>query len=44
MGGAWSNHLHALVWVGKELGLKTTGIIRGEMPKEKPSTLKEIEQ
>ena len=44
MGGAWSNHLHALAWIGKELGLKTTGIIRGEMPEEKSSTLKDIEQ
>ena len=44
MGGAWSNHLHALAWVGKELGLKTTGIIRGERPKEESSTLKDIKQ
>ncbi len=44
MGGPWSNHLHALAWIGKELGLKTTGIIRGEMPEEKSSTLKDIEQ
>ena len=28
-GGAWSNHLHALAAVGAELGLRTTGIIRG---------------
>ena len=44
MGGSWSNHLHALAWIGKELGLKTTGIIRGEIPEEKSSTLKDIEQ
>lgn len=44
MGGPWSNHLHALAWAGKELGLKTTGIIRGEIPGEKSSTLKDIEQ
>ncbi len=30
MGGAYSNHLHALAWIGKELGIKTTGLIRGE--------------
>ena len=28
-GGAWSNHLHALAATGAELGLQTTGIIRG---------------
>ena len=32
-GGAYSNHLHALAAVGKELGYKTIGIIRGEMPR-----------
>lgn len=30
MGGAYSNHLHALAYVGKKLGLKTAGLIRGE--------------
>ncbi len=30
MGGVYSNHLHALAYVGKELGLKTVGLIRGE--------------
>jgi 1-aminocyclopropane-1-carboxylate deaminase len=34
MGGAYSNHLHALAYAGKELGLKTIGLIRGE-----PSTI-----
>jgi 1-aminocyclopropane-1-carboxylate deaminase/D-cysteine desulfhydrase-like pyridoxal-dependent ACC family enzyme len=32
-GGAYSNHLHALAAVGKQQGLKTIGIIRGEAPK-----------
>ncbi|MGJ0491633.1 1-aminocyclopropane-1-carboxylate deaminase/D-cysteine desulfhydrase [Methylobacter sp.] len=32
MGGAYSNHLHALAYVGRELGLKTIGLIRGEQP------------
>ena len=31
-GGAWSNHLHALAATGRELGLQTIGIIRGEEP------------
>ncbi len=32
MGGAYSNHLHALAYVGKVLGLKTVGLVRGEQP------------
>ncbi len=30
MGGAYSNHLHALAYAGKQLGLKTVGLVRGE--------------
>lgn len=30
MGGIYSNHLHALAYAGKLLGLQTVGIIRGE--------------
>ena len=29
-GGAWSNHLHALAAVGREQGLATVGIVRGD--------------
>ena len=32
MGGAYSNHLHALAYAGKAVGLKTLGFIRGEQP------------
>jgi len=32
MGGAYSNHLHALAYAGKSLGIKTVGYIRGECP------------
>jgi len=32
MGGAYSNHLHALAYAGRQLGLKTIGLIRGERP------------
>jgi 1-aminocyclopropane-1-carboxylate deaminase len=39
MGGAYSNHLHALAYVGKVLGLKTIGIIRGEKPETLTPTL-----
>lgn len=42
MGGPWSNHLHALAFTGKELGLKTTGIIRGEQPTAESVTLQEM--
>ena len=39
MGGAYSNHLHALAYAGKLLGLKTTGFIRGERPETLTPTL-----
>jgi 1-aminocyclopropane-1-carboxylate deaminase len=39
MGGAYSNHLHALAFVGQQLGLKTIGLIRGERPKDFSPTL-----
>jgi 1-aminocyclopropane-1-carboxylate deaminase len=37
-GGAWSNHLHALAAIGRELGLQTIGIVRGEEPRN-PSAM-----
>lgn len=40
MGGAYSNHLHALAYIGKQLGLKTTAYIRGEYKETR--TLKDI--
>jgi 1-aminocyclopropane-1-carboxylate deaminase len=39
MGGDYSNHLHALAYAGKALGLKTTGFIRGEQPETLTLTL-----
>jgi 1-aminocyclopropane-1-carboxylate deaminase len=39
MGGAYSNHLHALAYTGKALGLKTLGFIRGEQPETLTPTL-----
>jgi 1-aminocyclopropane-1-carboxylate deaminase len=39
MGGAYSNHLHALAYVGKLLGLKTIGLVRGEQPEVLTPTL-----
>jgi len=38
-GGAWSNHIYSAAAAGREFGLKTIGIIRGEEPKEYSSTL-----
>lgn len=43
MGGAYSNHLHALAYVGKILNLKTIGIIRGERPTALTPTLQDME-
>jgi 1-aminocyclopropane-1-carboxylate deaminase/D-cysteine desulfhydrase-like pyridoxal-dependent ACC family enzyme len=42
MGGAYSNHLHALAYIGHKLNLKTTGLIRGEQPKEENQTLSDL--
>lgn len=42
MGGQHSNHLHALAYVGKLLGLKTIGLIRGEIPAALTPTLRDI--
>jgi 1-aminocyclopropane-1-carboxylate deaminase len=39
MGGAYSNHLHALAYLGQALNLKTTGLIRGERPEILTPTL-----
>jgi 1-aminocyclopropane-1-carboxylate deaminase len=38
-GGPWSNHLAALAAAGKVFNLKTVGIIRGEAPPTRNSTL-----
>jgi 1-aminocyclopropane-1-carboxylate deaminase/D-cysteine desulfhydrase-like pyridoxal-dependent ACC family enzyme len=39
-GGAWSNHIAAAAFAGKESGFKTIGIIRGEKTEPLNSTLK----
>jgi 1-aminocyclopropane-1-carboxylate deaminase len=43
MGGAYSNHLHALAYAGKALGLKTTGLIRGGQPGKLTPTLSDMQ-
>jgi 1-aminocyclopropane-1-carboxylate deaminase/D-cysteine desulfhydrase-like pyridoxal-dependent ACC family enzyme len=42
MGGAYSNHLHALAYIGHKLNIKTTGLIRGEQPEEYNQTLTDL--
>ena len=44
MGGAYSNHLHALAYAGYVLGLKTQGIIRGEQPEPLNPALQDMQQ
>jgi len=43
MGGAYSNHLHALAYAGKVAGLKTIGFIRGEQPGALTQTLSDMQ-
>jgi 1-aminocyclopropane-1-carboxylate deaminase len=43
MGGAYSNHLHALAYVGHQLGLKTIGLIRGKRAGVLNSTLRDMQ-
>jgi 1-aminocyclopropane-1-carboxylate deaminase len=44
MGGPFSNHLHALAYAGKSLGLKTIGYIRGEQAETLTPTLTDIKK
>jgi 1-aminocyclopropane-1-carboxylate deaminase len=41
MGGIYSNHLHALAYAGKRLGLQTIGYIRGERTEPLTPTLED---
>jgi len=43
MGGAYSNHLHALAFAGKLLKLETAAFIRGEKPQKLSPTLRDIQ-
>jgi len=42
MGGAYSNHLHALAYAGKLLGIQTEARIRGERPEVLNPTLSDM--
>ena len=44
MGGAYSNHLHALAYIGYKLNIKTTGLIRGEQSARENQTLCDLQQ
>lgn len=43
MGGAYSNHLHTLAYIGKVLGIQTEAYIRGERPKILNPTLSDLQ-
>jgi 1-aminocyclopropane-1-carboxylate deaminase len=43
MGGAYSNHLHALAFAGKILGLTTKAYVRGERPSQLNPTLLDLQ-
>lgn len=43
-GGAYSNHLHALAWAGREAGIETVGIVRGEPEYASNPTLTDARQ
>jgi 1-aminocyclopropane-1-carboxylate deaminase len=42
-GGAYSNHLHALAFACKEMGLRCVAVVRGERPELLSPTLQDIE-
>lgn len=42
MGGAYSNHLHALAYAGRELNLPVAGLVRGEQTISLTPTLKDV--
>lgn len=42
-GGAWSNHVHALAFAAKELGVETVAVIRGARPLKLSDTLVDAE-
>ncbi|WP_293650279.1 1-aminocyclopropane-1-carboxylate deaminase/D-cysteine desulfhydrase [Thiolapillus sp.] len=44
MGGAYSNHLHALACIGQKLDIKTIGLVRGEAPAVWNPTLRDLER
>lgn len=43
-GGAWSNHLHATSFACQKFGLKSIGIVRGEVPLKRSFALEECQR
>ncbi len=43
MGGAYSNHLHALAYTGRALGIKTVALVRGERPNPLTATQQDMQ-
>lgn len=43
-GGAWSNHLHALAWVGREYGIETIAVVRGFAEQPPTATLEDLQR
>lgn len=43
-GGPWSNHLHAAAAACRDAGLKSIGVIRGELPAPLTDTLRDCEE
>lgn len=43
-GGPYSNHLHALAWMCKDQGLKSYGVVRGELHDQLTPTLKDCKR
>lgn len=43
-GGAWSNHLVAAAYAGREAGIAVIGIIRGEQPAQFSQALKDMQE
>ncbi len=44
MGGQFSNHLHALAYIGKVLDISTSAFVRGERPESLGPTLKDCHE
>ncbi len=43
-GGYYSNHLHALAWMGRALHLPTVGFVRGHEPRRLSATLQDCQR
>lgn len=44
MGGAWSNHLHALAFIGQQIGLDTVGLVRNPHTDQDTPSMQDMRQ